>query len=84
MIDEKELIRRLHMWKADKSKFAGLKEEALIDKVIAEVTNMSIRSRISIADIIEAAKLDICINYCSRAEECKESDYTIRCPLDLL
>lgn len=84
MIDEKELIRTLHKWKANKSKFTGLKEEALIDKVIAEVTNMSIKSRISIAEIIEAAKDDMCINYCSRAEECKESEFTMHCPLDLL
>lgn len=84
MIDEKELIRTLHKWKANKSKFAGLKEEALIDKVIAEVTNMSIQNRISIADIVEAAKYDMCINYYSRAKECQESNFTIRCPLDLM
>ena len=45
MIDERELIKTLLQWKEDSNKFAGLKEDALIDKLIAEVTNMSIRTR---------------------------------------
>lgn len=44
MIDERELIKTLLQWKEDSNKFAGLKEDALIDKLIAEVTNMSIRT----------------------------------------
>ena len=46
MIDERELIKTLLQWKENSNKFAGLKEDALIDKVIAEITNMSIRTRI--------------------------------------
>ena len=46
MIDERELIKTLLQWKENSNKFAGLKEDALIDKVIAEVTNMSIRTQI--------------------------------------
>ena len=48
MIDERELIKTLLQWKENGNKFAGLKEDALIDNVIAEVTNMSIRTRITV------------------------------------
>lgn len=47
MIDERDLIKTLLQWKEDGNKLAGLKEEALLDKVIKEVTNMSIRTRIT-------------------------------------
>ena len=50
MIDERELIKTLLQWKENSNKFAGLKEYALIDKVIAEITNMSIRTRITVTD----------------------------------
>ena len=53
MIDERELIKTLLQWKENSNKFAGLKEDALIDKVIAEVTNMSIRTRITVTDILD-------------------------------
>ena len=53
MIDERELIKILLQWKENGNKFAGLKEDALIDKVIAEVTNMSIRTRITVTDLLD-------------------------------
>ena len=35
MIDERELIKTLLQWKEEGNKLAGLKEDAMIDKVIA-------------------------------------------------
>ena len=83
MIDEMELIKTLNGWKENKSKFAGLKEEALLDKVIDEVTNMSIRNRITATDILDSVKQEMC-QYCVKAEECDASGMTVYCPLDYL
>ena len=83
MIDERELIKTLLQWKEDGNKLAGLKEDAMIDKVIKEVTNMSIRTRITATDIIDTVKQDMC-QYCVKAEECDASGMTVYCPLDWL
>ena len=81
MIDERELIKTLLQWKEDSNKFAGLKEDALIDKVIAEITNMSIRTRITVTDILDNVKADMC-QQCVRAEECDAEGQAVFCPLD--
>ena len=59
MIDERELIKILLQWKEDGNKFAGLKEDALIDKLIAEITNMSIRTRITVTDLLDNVKTEM-------------------------
>lgn len=81
MIDERELIKTLLQWKEDGNKLAGLKEDAMIDKVIAEVTNMSIRTRITVTDILDNVKQDMC-QYCVKAEECNAMGMDVFCPLD--
>ena len=81
MIDERDLIKTLLQWKENGNKFAGLKEEALIDKVIAEVTNMSIRTRITVTDLLDEAKAEMC-QQCITAEECEAKGRAVYCPLD--
>lgn len=81
MIDERELIKTLLRWKETSNKFAGLKEDALIDKVIAEITNMSIRTRITVTDILDNVKADMC-QQCTKIEECDASGHAVYCPLD--
>ena len=81
MIDERELIKTLLQWKEDSNKFAGLKEDALIDKVIAEITNMSIRTRITVTDLLDEAKAEMC-QQCITAEECEEKGRAEFCPLN--
>ena len=81
MIDERELIKILLQRKEDSNKFAGLKEDALIDKVIAEVTNMSIRTRITVTDILDNVKADMC-QQCTEADRCDEEGRAVYCPLD--
>ena len=81
MIDERELIKTLLQWKENSNKFAGLKEDALIDKVIAEVTNMSIRTRITVTDILDNVKTEMCLQ-CVKAEECDAKGMAVYCPLD--
>lgn len=81
MIDERELIKTLLQWKENSNKFAGLKEDALIDKVIAEITNMSIRTRITVTDILDNVKADMC-QQCIKAEECDAKGMAVYCPLD--
>lgn len=46
MIDEKALIRWLEKLKAENNGITGLKAPALIDKIISEIVNESIRCRI--------------------------------------
>ena len=70
MIDERELIEILLQWKENGNKFAGLKEDALIDKVIAEITNMSIRT-----------KTEMC-QQCTEADRCYAEGRAVYCPLD--
>ena len=81
MIDERELIKTLLQWKENSNKFAGLKEDALIDKLIAEVTNMSIRTRITVTDILDNVKADMC-QQCVKADECDAKGRAVYCPLD--
>ena len=72
MIDERELIKTLLQWKENSNKFAGLKEDALIDKVIAEITNMSIRTRITVTDILDIVKAEMCLQCTEPYRHCIE------------
>lgn len=73
MIDERELIKTLLQWKENGNKFAGLKEDALIDKVIAEITNMSIRTRITVTDILDIVKAEMCLlRRCNHIEDVRQ------------
>lgn len=81
MIDERELIKTLLQWKENGNKFAGLKEDALIDKVIAEITNMSIRSRITVTDILDKVRIEMC-QQCTEADRCYAEGRAVYCPLD--
>ena len=81
MIDERELIKTLLQWKENGNKFAGLKEDALIDKLIAEITNMSIRTRITVTDLLDNVKTEMCLQ-CVKAEECDAKGMAVYCPLD--
>ena len=83
MIDERELIKTLLQWKEDSNKFAGLKEDALIDKVIAEITNMSIRKRITVTDLLDKVKRGMC-QQCTRFDVCYAEGKAVYCPLDWL
>lgn len=83
-IESKDLIATLEKWKGDSSTYAGLKEPALLQKVIDEVqhmaTNEEIRQRIKRAeiaetkltatDLISAAKDEFCNKFCRYTEEC--------------
>ena len=57
MINEKILIKTLKKWQGDSNSYIGLKEPALLQKVIDEVehmaTNEEIKQRIKRADIAE-------------------------------
>ena len=81
MIDERELIKILLQWKENGNKFAGLKEDALIDKLIAEVTNMSIRTRITVTDLLDNVKIEMC-QQCTEADRCYSEGKAVYCPLD--
>ena len=81
MIDERELIKTLLQWKEDGNKLAGLKEDAMIDKVIAEVTNMSIRTRITVTDLLDNVKTEMCLQ-CTEADRCDAKGKAVYCPLD--
>ena len=86
MINEKILIKTLKKWQGDSSTYAGLKEPALLQKVIDEVehmaTNEEIKQRIRRADaaganecvtardLIEIAKDEFCNKFCKYTEEC--------------
>lgn len=77
MINEKILIKTLKKWQGDSSTYAGLKEPALLQKVIDEaqrmVVNEEIKQRIRKADtaeqkhtatdLIEKAKTNSAINF---------------------
>lgn len=84
MIDEKILIETLKKWQSDSSAYAGLKEPALLQKVIDEVeriaTNEEIKQRIQRADaaeqkltatdLIGKAKDEFCNKFCKYTNEC--------------
>ena len=81
MIDERELIKTLLQWKEDSNKLAGLKEDALIDKLIAEITNMSIRTRITVTDLLDNVKTEMCLQ-CTQFDVCEAKGRAAYCPLD--
>ena len=97
-IESKDLIATLKVWQNDQSLYAGLKEPALLQKVIDEVehmaTNEEIKQRIrradaaegqvSATDLIEIAKAEFCNSFCSKQDKCDKSDWTIKCPMDIL
>ena len=100
MINEKILIKTLKKWQGDSSTYAGLKEPALLQKVIDEAQRMAvneeIKQRIKRADIAETkltatdlisrAKDEFCNKFCRYTEECwQDLDEELReCPLDIL
>ena len=81
MIDERELIKTLLQWKEKSNKVAGLKEDALIDKLIAEITNMSIRTRITVTDLLDNVKTEMC-QRCTQFDVCDAEGRAVYCPLD--
>lgn len=84
MINEKILIKTIKKWQSDSSAYAGLKEPALLQKVIDEVehmaTNEEIKQRIKRADAAEKkltatdlickARYEFCSKFCKYTEEC--------------
>ena len=98
MINEKILIKTLKKWQGDSSTYTGLKEPALLQKVIDEVERMAVNEEIkqrirranaaegqvSATDLIEIAKAEFCNSFCSKQDECDKSDWTIKCPMDIL
>ena len=100
MINEKILIKTLKKWQGDSSTYTGLKEPALLQKVIDEVehmaTNEETKQRIKRADaaegqatatdLIEIAKDEFCNKFCKYTEECWRNidDELKECPLDIL
>lgn len=98
MINEKILIETLKKWQCDSITYAGLKEPALLQKVIDEVERMAVNEEIkqrirranaaegqvSATDLIEIAKAEFCNSFCSKQDECDKSDWTIKCPMDIL
>ena len=99
-IESKDLIATLKVWQNDQSLYAGLKEPALLQKVIDEVehmaTNEEIKQRIrradaaegqvSATDLICKAKDEFCNKFCKYTEECWRNidDELKECPLDIL
>lgn len=99
-IESKDLIATLKKWQSDSSTYAGLKEPALLQKVIDEVehmaTNEEIKQRIKRADTAEQkltatdlickAKDEFCNKFCKYTNECwQDLDDELReCPLDIL
>lgn len=100
MINEKILIKTLKKWQGDSSTYAGLKEPALLQKVIDEVEHMAVNEEIkqrirkadtaeeklTATDLICKAKDEFCNKFCKYTEECwRNIDDELReCPLDIL
>lgn len=100
MINEKILIKTLKKWQGDSSTYAGLKEPALLQKVIDEVEHMAVNEEIkqriqradtaeqklTATDLICKAKDEFCNKFCKYTEECwRNIDEELRgCPLDVL
>lgn len=86
MINEKILIKTLKKWQGDSSTYAGLKEPALLQKVIDEAQRMAVNEEIkqriqkadaaekklTATDLISEAKDEFCIKFCRYTEECWE------------
>ena len=81
MIDERALIKTLLQWKENSNKFAGLKEHARIDQVIAEITNLSITTRITVTDTLDNVRIEMC-QQCTEADRCYADGKAVYCPLD--
>lgn len=100
MINEKILIKTLKKWQGDSSTYAGLKEPALLHKVIDGVEHMAVNEEIkqrikradaaekklTATDLIGKAKDEFCNKFCKYTEECwRNIDEELReCPLDVL
>ena len=100
MINEKILIKTLKKWQGDSSTYTGLKEPALLQKVIDEVERMAVNEeikqrirradaaekKITATDLICKAKDEFCNKFCKYTEECwRNIDEELReCPLDVL
>lgn len=100
MINEKILIKTLKKWQGDSSTYVGLKEPALLQKVIDEVEHMAVNEEIkqriqkadaaekklTATDLISEAKDEFCNKFCKHTEECwQDLDEELReCPLDVL
>ena len=100
MIDEKILIKTLKKWQGDSSTYTGLKEPALLQKVIDEAQRMAVNEEIkqriqradaaeeklTATDLICKAKDEFCNKFCKYTEECwRNIDEELReCPLDIL
>ncbi|MGN0695052.1 MAG: hypothetical protein ACI4LK_09130 [Lentihominibacter sp.] len=72
MIDERDLIKTLTEWKDAQSDVVGLKAEALLDKVIKEITNQSIKHRIKATDQINKIIEQLEEASARNAAECKK------------
>ena len=86
MIDEKILIKTLKKWQGDSSTYAGLKEPALLQKVIDEVERMAVNEeikqrirradaaeeKITTTDLIGIAKDEFCSTFCRYTKECEQ------------
>ena len=100
MINEKILIKTLKEWQGDSSTYTGLKEPALLQKVIDEVEHMAVNEEIkqriqradtaeqklTATDLICKAKDEFCNKFCKYTEECwRNIDDELReCPLEIL
>ena len=100
MIDEKILIETLKKWQGDSSTYTGLKEPALLQKVIDEAERMAVNEEIkqrirkadtaeqklTATDLICKAKDKFCNKFCKYTEECwRNIDEELReCPLDII
>ena len=100
MINEKILIKTLKKWQGDSSTYTGLKEPALLQKVIDEVERMAVNEEIkqriqradtaeqklTATDLICKAKDEFCNKFCKYTNECwQDIDEELReCPLDIL
>lgn len=100
MINEKILIKTLKKWQGDSSTYTGLKEPALLQKVIDEVERMAVNEEIkqriqradtaeqklTATDLICKAKDEFCNKFCKYTNECwQDLDDELReCPLDIL
>ena len=100
MINEKILIKTLKKWQGDSSTYTGLKEPALLQKVIDEIERMAVNEEIkqriqradtaeqklTAMDLIDKAKGEFCSKFCRYTEECwQDLDEELReCPLDVL
>ena len=100
MINEKILIKTLKKWQGDSSTYTGLKEPALLQKVIDEAQRMAVNEelkqriqradtaeqKLTAMDLIDKAKGEFCSKFCKYTNECwQDLDDELReCPMDIL